>query len=56
MRVKGHVHDFGTYYEVKCVFDDNTEAAVEYAYRCEAEASAVWDAEARRELGLKVTP
>lgn len=42
LRVKGFPHDFGRYYEVVCYFDDNNEAAMEYAFKCEAEAPTTW--------------
>lgn len=41
--VKSNPHDFGTYLEVACRFDDENEAATRYAYRCEAEAPATWE-------------
>jgi hypothetical protein len=52
--LKGNPHDFGTYYTVDCVFDDQDEAAVEYAYKLENECPGQWDQEARQELGLPV--
>lgn len=48
--VKAFPHDFGTYYEVVAKWD--TEGSPEHAtaFEAEAEASPVWDDEARREL------
>lgn len=33
--IKSNPHDFGTYYEVECAYDDEIEEAVEYAFKCE---------------------
>lgn len=41
--VKSERHDFGTYLEVICYFDDAKQASVDYAFRCEGEAPANWD-------------
>ena len=35
-------HDFGTYYEVVCYFDDDNEEARGYAFRCEGHAPSTW--------------
>ena len=43
LAVKGFPHDFGTYYEVVCYFDDTDEEGAGYAFRCEAHAPATWD-------------
>ena len=43
LAVKSFPHDFGTYMEVVCYFDEDNPAANEYAYRCEADAPARWD-------------
>ena len=43
LSVKSNPHDFGTYYEVVCYFEDNDEAARKYAFRCENETPARWD-------------
>lgn len=40
LQIKSFPHDFGTYLEVVCYFDTDNDAAVDYTYRCEAEA---WD-------------
>ena len=42
LAIKGNPHDFGTYYDVVCYFDDGNEEAREYALLCEAEAPATW--------------
>jgi hypothetical protein len=41
--IKSFSHDFGTYYEVVCLFDAEEEAAAHYAYRCEDEVPATWE-------------
>lgn len=50
--VRANPHDYGTYHEVACRYEDTNEQASQYAWRCEAETPANWDEEARRELGL----
>jgi hypothetical protein len=45
LAIKGNPHDFGTYYEVVCYFDDEDEKAVEYAFACESDLPETWDAE-----------
>jgi len=50
LKLKGFPHDFGTYYEVVCYYEEDNRAAFEYALRCEAEAPYRWDDEARQEL------
>jgi hypothetical protein len=41
--IKSFPHDFGTYYEVVCLFDRDDEEAAHYAYRCEDELPATWE-------------
>ncbi len=43
LSIKGNPHDFGTYYEVICYYDDENEEAAAYAYRCESDAPKTWD-------------
>ena len=40
--IKSNPHDFGTYLDVVCYFEDDNPAAVEYAYRCESDAPTTW--------------
>lgn len=54
LRVKGFSHDFGTYYEVVCYYDEESEEAADYAFRLESETPEEWDAAARQELGIFV--
>ncbi len=50
LRVKSQSHDFGTYHEVVCYFDDTDEVGMEYAFKCENESPAKWDDIAKQEL------
>lgn len=43
VQTKSFNHDFGTYFEVVCLFDSFYPEAVEYAYRCEDEAPPYWE-------------
>lgn len=45
LTIRGFPHDFGTYYEVCCIFEVENEEATAYALRCEAEAPEVWSKE-----------
>ena len=42
--IKSNPHDFGTYYEVECQYDDTKVEATEYAFKVEA-GLATWDQE-----------
>jgi hypothetical protein len=53
LRIKGFAHDFGTYHEVVCYYDDEKPESVEYAFRCESDAPINWDEQAKIVL---VTP
>ena len=44
LAIKSNPHDFGSYLEVVCYFDPEIEAAAEYAYKCEGEGPATWEA------------
>ena len=35
-------HDFGTYYDVVCHYDDQNEEAARYAFRCESQSPRTW--------------
>lgn len=41
--IKWFPHDFGTYGEVVCYFDDDNDKAREYAFKCESDAPSKWD-------------
>ena len=53
LRIKANPHDFGTYYEVACYYDDEDEEGMAYAFKCESDCPGTWDKIARKELGLK---
>ncbi len=47
LAIKSFPHDFGTYYEVVCWYDDENEAAAEYAALCESDAPRTWNDDKR---------
>ena len=51
--IKGNSHEFGTYHEVACKFNDNNEVACDLAYWVENNCPANWDDQARKELGIR---
>jgi hypothetical protein len=53
LNIKANPHDFGTYYDVVCYYDDDDQVGSEYAFKLEDETPEKWDAEARVELGLE---
>ena len=56
--IKSFPHDFGSYLEVCCKYNDQSEVAQDYAFNCEGNrALERWDEQARREFRLPtVTP
>jgi hypothetical protein len=44
LSVKWFDHDFGPYCEVVCYYNTDIPPSVEYAYTCEANLPATWDA------------
>lgn len=48
LRIKEFPHDFGSYIEVVCLYDENDEEATAYAMKCESESPATWE-----EVGMK---
>ncbi len=40
--IKSFTHDFGSYMEVVCFFDDTNAEALDYAIRCERDAPQHW--------------
>lgn len=44
--IKSFPHDFGSYYEVVVVYDEQNETSTEWAFNVENNAPARWDAEA----------
>jgi len=51
-RIKSFPHDFGTYYEVCVVYDENDEKATERALEVEGNLPENWDDEAKKELNF----
>lgn len=51
--IKNFNHDFGTYREVVCYYDDDEEESVRYAFNMEERVPAYWDKEAVMLLGLE---
>lgn len=47
LRIKSNPHDFGSYYEVACEYDEDDEAAADYAWECESKGPKTWDDTAR---------
>ena len=54
LAVKSFPHDFGSYLEVVCYYDDQDEVGVEYAYKLEAETPEFWDDRSRVFLDLPI--
>lgn len=48
--IKGHPHDFGTYYEVRAHYDDEDESQTEWTFVIEGTLPEKWDTDARNEL------
>lgn len=46
-KLKSFPHDFGSYYEVVVVFNDDNEEACNFAYNVEANTPEFWDDEAK---------
>lgn len=42
LKIKSSSHDFGSYREVVVEFDDNDQAAAEYAMKCDKDAPTEW--------------
>ena len=49
-RIKANGHDFGTYYEVQAIFDDEDESQTEWVFVIEGTLPEHWDDDARLEL------
>lgn len=52
LKIKTNQHDFGPYQEVVCCYDENNQAAANYALKLESEMPEHWDEESLRELKL----
>jgi hypothetical protein len=42
LSIKWFPHDFGTYGEVVCYFDEGNDKAREYAFKCDSDAPSTW--------------
>ena len=42
LSIMSNAHDFGSYLDVVCYYDDQDEAGAEYAYMVEANAPTTW--------------
>ena len=45
LAIKGFAHDFGTYYEVVCWFDDAIPESIDYAFHVEGNSPLTWNDE-----------
>ena len=52
LRTVANPHDFGTYYEVHCFYDDDYRESVAYALTCADDAWSSWDKEAKASLKI----
>ena len=43
LAIKVFPHDFGSYREVVCYYDDMDETAMKYAFDCESNGPMTWD-------------
>lgn len=43
LKVMGFQHEFGTYHEVVCQYDDLKQESADYAYKVEANAPTHWE-------------
>jgi hypothetical protein len=42
LAIKACPHDFGTYHEVVCYYEDTDRKSLDYALKCESDAPATW--------------
>ena len=52
LRTKSFPHDFGSYKEVVCEYDEDVEGSLDYAYKVESGCPENWDHKSREFLGL----
>ena len=50
-KVTSSPHDFGTYYDVEVVWNDDNEIDTEFVFKVEENIPLNWDEEAKKELG-----
>lgn len=43
LAIKSAEHEFGTYYEVVCYYDDKFPDSIDYAFRCESDGPMTWN-------------
>ena len=43
LALKSFPHDFGSYIEAVCYYDDSMPLSVEYAFKCESDTPIRWD-------------
>jgi hypothetical protein len=43
LKITSNPHDFGTYHEVACEFDEQFPKSVDYAFACESSGPQTWD-------------
>jgi hypothetical protein len=49
-KITNNPHDFGSYYDLVVIFDDDDEAQTKYAFACESDGPATWE-----DAGMKVS-
>jgi hypothetical protein len=49
-KIKGFPHDFGTYYEVVAMYDDENEESIDWAFDAESLIPEHWDELAKKNL------
>lgn len=52
LKITHNPHDFNTYLDVVCYYDDNDMEGMDYAFRLESETPEEWDEIAKSELEL----
>lgn len=50
LRVGSNLHDFGTYYEARIIYDSQNQSHCEYVNKLDSEYPEEWDSEANKEL------
>lgn len=43
LKIKSFSHDFGSYLEVVCEYDESRSDAVDYAFKCESNGPMTWE-------------
>lgn len=50
LKIKWFQHDFGSYAEVVCYYDENNKKAIDYAFRCESKGPQKWEKEEEEDV------